>query len=279
MSLARVRVEDGKEKILDYVARDGGVIVENLVDRETISQMREATIARAKQVSPGAQEAGHGFWKFFHGANTVRFTRLGQLSPAFFRILENETFGEVCDEMLAPVCPSYWLNTAQAMLIGPGEPAQILHRDCGNWNYVVRPLWPNAPELTVSIMLALDEVTEDVGATRVIPGSHLWEEYDETGRPEDTVPAELSPGGALLYSGKVIHGGGANQTEDRWRMAMHMSFVVGWLTPEEASTLEYTEEEARALSPRAQRLLGFRSYDPMPTHPAGRLWLRDFEPI
>ena len=32
-----------------------------------------------------------------------------------------------------------------------------------------------------------------------------------------TVPAELSPGDAMLYTGRVRHGGGANTTRDRVR--------------------------------------------------------------
>lgn len=44
----------------------------------------------------------------------------------------------------------------------------------------------------------------------------------------------MAPGDALVYSGYVLHGGGANQDGTAWRKAMHMSFVAGWLTPEEA---------------------------------------------
>ncbi len=278
MALQRVVVADGLPRILEILEQDGGVIVEDLVDKQIVDQLRNAVIQRAESVTPGA-DADSEIWKFFHGNNTVRFTQLGKLSPAFFDILENETFHAVTETLLNPICPSYWLNTAQAMLIGPGEPAQMLHRDCGNWNYLVQPLWPNAPEVTVSIILALDEVTEELGATRVIPGSHKWEDYSREGTPDQTVPAELPPGGALLYTGKVIHGGGENKTTDQWRMAMHMSFTAGWLTPEECSTLEYSWDDVKDRSEKTQRLLGFKSYDPMPTHPGGRLWLRDFEPL
>ncbi len=49
----------------------------------------------------------------------------------------------------------------------------------------------------------------------------------DCGDHERTVPAELNPGDALVYSGKTAHGGGANRTPDRWRCAMHLSYVVG----------------------------------------------------
>ncbi len=64
------------------------------------------------------------------------------------------------------------MNTGQVMIIGPGERAQGLHRDCYNWPRASAPDWPSCPDVTLSAIIALGEVTEEVGATRVIPGSH-----------------------------------------------------------------------------------------------------------
>ena len=50
-------------------------------------------------------------------------------------------------------------------------------------------------------------------------------------RESGAIPAELQPGSAVLYTGSVLHAGGQNNTLDRWRMAVHLSYVVGWLTP------------------------------------------------
>lgn len=263
--------------IIECFERDGAVIVENLISDATLVALREGIGKRQRAVEPGSRSESE-LWRIFHGANTIRFTELGKVSPAFYEVLDNEIFARVADEVLLPLCGSYWLNTGQAMLIGPGEPAQFLHRDCGNWGELCRRLWPDCPEVTVSTLIALEDVTEERGATRVIPGSHRWEDYERRGHPEETVPAEMTAGSGLLYSGKVIHGAGANRTKDQWRLVVHMSVVVGWLTPEEASPLEYTDEDIRDLSERVQRLLGFRSYDPAP-HPSGRLWLRNFDAL
>jgi len=277
--LTRLAATAPLQDILDVYARDGGLIVEGIFPRDVIAEMREAVVTAARGFTPGAANQGLGKdGKTFVGANTTRFSSLGKLSPAFFKILDNPVYAAIADALLLPNCGSYWVNTGQAMLIGPGEPAQMLHRDAENWPQVIAPMWPNCPEITVSAMIALSEVTEELGATRVIPGSHKWASIEERGSPEQTVPAELQPGDALVYSGMVMHGGGANQTSDRVREAMHLSFLVGWLTPEESSPLDYSDEELLAQSPRVQRVLGHRSYDPRP-HFGGGLWLRHAQKI
>jgi ectoine hydroxylase-related dioxygenase (phytanoyl-CoA dioxygenase family) len=191
-------------------------------------------------------------------------------------MLDNPVFEKIADAVLLPRCGSYWVNTGQVMFIGPGEKAQVLHRDANNWWEYMRATWPNAPEVTISAMIGLEDVTEELGATRVVPGSHRWEQLERF-EDYDSVPAELGPGDAFIYSGNVLHGGGANQT-DRWRKAMHLSFVAGWLTPEEACALDYTTEELKSQTPRVQRLLGHRSYSALP-HPGGGLWLKEVRAI
>lgn len=276
-ALQRVPASSEIGVMLDALDRDGGVIVTSMFDGDTIDEMRVAATAAAEHVVPGSATQGLGEdGKTFVGSNTIRFSSLGRLSPAYFRLLENPVHTALADAVLLPTCGSYWVNTGQVMFIGPGEPAQFLHRDANNWWEFVSRTWPDSPEITLSAMIGLEEVTEELGATRVVPGSHRWERLDRFDDAE-SVPAELGPGDALIYSGYVLHGGGANQT-DRWRRAMHLSYVAGWLTPEESNALDYDTEMLQAQSPRVQRVLGHRSYDPRP-HYGGGLWLKDVKAI
>jgi len=279
MALQRLSAARPIEDLLEVLDRDGGLVVEGLFPVDVITRMRDAVLRASKNFAPGGATQGLGeLGKKFVGHNTIRFSSLGKLSPAFFEMLDNPTYAALADAVLLPYCGSYWVNSGQAMLIGPDSPAQMLHRDCDNWPSLSAVNWPDSPEATISAMIALDEVTEELGATRVIPGSHRWPDYAERGTPEMTVPAEMSPGDALVYTGKVVHGGGANTTRDRWRLAMHLSFVLGWLVPEESSPIDYTDEELADQSERVQRLLGHRSYDPRP-HYGGGLWLRHVDKI
>jgi ectoine hydroxylase-related dioxygenase (phytanoyl-CoA dioxygenase family) len=277
-SLTRLSAEADLSEVLLHLDADGGVIIEGMVPVAVIDAIRTAAEQRAEQIVPGSATQGMGAaGAAFVGANTVRFSSLGHLSPAYFEMLDNDVFESIADAVLLPHCGSYWVNTGQIMFIGPGEKAQVLHRDANNWWEYMRATWPNTPEVTISAMIGLESVTEELGATRVVPGSHKWDTLERF-EQHASVPAELEPGDALIYSGMVLHGGGENQTADRWRRAMHLSFVAGWLTPEEACAIDFTTEELRARSPRVQRLLGHRSYIPVP-HPGGGLWLKDVKAI
>jgi len=255
--------------ILEIMARDGGVIVKGLLGADTIGRFTDDIASTVSDHRPGAttgSERTMAFW----GSQTKRFTRLGWRSPAFEEILLAPALVGVADELLLPACDDYWLNTAQMMVIGPGESEQMTHRDAGNWMALCTP---TSPEVTVSCMYALDDFTASNGATRVVPGSHVWDDYQRVPRAEEFATAEMQAGDGLIYSGRVLHNGGANVSQ-QWRMGLHVSFVLGWLTPEEALPLSTPWDAAQHFSERSQRLLGWQSYGVR-----SRLWTVDYEDI
>ena len=63
----------------------------------------------------------------------------------------------------------------------------------------------------------------------------------------------------MMYLGSTVHGGGENTTSDRWRKALYISFLVGWLTPEEAVALSIPDDVVASLTDRERRLLGWSS--------------------
>src|SRR5262249_2626673 len=134
-----------------------------------------------------------------------------------------------------------------------------------------------APEVVINCIVALVDSTADAGATRVIPGSHMWP-FKQRGTPEMTVAAELAAGSALMMSGKTIHGGGANVTADVERRVLSVSFNPGFLTPEEAYPFFVPVEVAREMSPVMQQLIGFRSFHQHRQH-GGSLWQHNYEEL
>ena len=274
-AMAELQVLERDAPLADVMAAydaDGGVIVRDLLSDDARLAIVDDLSAGLEDIAPGSK-SGMDLWETFHGRNTVRFCGLAARSRAFVdHALLNPVFTAVTDELLLANGADYWLNTGQVMAIGPGEPAQYLHRDENNWPEAVAA----DREITVSCLFALSDFTRENGATVVVAGSQRRPPGLVRGAeasPDEIAYAEMPAGSGLIYSGKVIHGAGANTTGD-WRYGMHVSFVVGWLRPEEASPLVVDRDRAASLPERARELLGWGSYH---SEGGGRTWLVDFE--
>jgi ectoine hydroxylase-related dioxygenase (phytanoyl-CoA dioxygenase family) len=261
------------ESIMSGIEADGGVIVRDFISQDLLRRLNAELDADIQKTAPGvdlSDPEAVAFW----GGQTKRFTRLAARAPSFAELLDHELMHAWAGRALKE---GYWLNTGQAMIVGPGEKEQVLHRDLGLWPLFVEG-GPRAPECMVSILLALSDFTEEVGATRMVPGSHRWDSFHTIADPASAVPAVMPAGSAFLYLGKTIHGAGGNKTAHSWRRGLHMSFVLGWLTPEEASPIGVPWEIAMNYSERVQRMLGYVSPRHAPAA-APLQWLIDFKDV
>jgi ectoine hydroxylase-related dioxygenase (phytanoyl-CoA dioxygenase family) len=117
-------------------------------------------------------------------------------------------------------------------------------------------------------MWALDDFTEDNGATLVVPGSH---ETPASARPDEAlaIQATMPAGSVMLYVGSLWHGGGANHTS-RFRLGVILEYVVSWLRAQESHLLVVPPEVVRTLPPRLQELLGYNIFPPFLGYVDGR---------
>ncbi len=253
--------------IWSTIDADGAVIIDHFLEPELLAQLRN-DFAPAVDNHPAGAQTGHPFWQQFHGGDTKRITGLAEHSDAWVSLLCDPLYKAMGDNYLG--ANNYYLNTGQLICIGPQETTQMLHRDELNWPHAAG----RDSEITITAIFALTDFTADNGATVVAPGSHKWSGATPEVLPEQTCQAVMAAGSALLYSGKVIHGGGANHTSDQWRVGLHAGFVLGWLRSEECHQLTTRLETAKRLPEHAQRMLGFRSYLPPK---AARLGLVDYE--
>ena len=115
------------------------------------------------------------------------------------------------------------------------------HQDGTFWN--IAPI-----EETVTVWLALSNVTLANGGMRMIPGSHQWGQlehektYDAksmlrrgqriTAVIDETAATSISLalGEASLHNAMVLHGSGANES-DHWRLAVGLNYVSGSVAP------------------------------------------------
>jgi len=262
-------------EILAVLAQDGGVIVHNMLSPQVVANLLSelAPQSETSQVGPkSSNENVNHFW----GQQTKRFTRLAQRSQTFAdEVLVHPILTGVADELLKPYCASYWMNTGQMMIVMPGGAPQYMHRDSDDWPAMCSP---TAPPCQISCMFALSDFTPENGATRVAPGSHLWSDYSRQATDDEITQAVMPAGSGMIYLGKTLHSAGANKTENEPRFGMHLSYVLGWLTPEEAGCLGVTEDRAKTFTKQQQQLLGYRCYDASDLN-GGRLWTVDYEDV
>jgi ectoine hydroxylase-related dioxygenase (phytanoyl-CoA dioxygenase family) len=154
----------------------------------------------------------------------------------------------------APSADCIQLHLTQAIGIEPGEPAQALHRDDAMFPFRI------GRELMINVMWTLDEFTPLNGATKVIPGSHLWS-ADRRGEDREACSAMASPGSAIIWLGSTWHGGGANRS-NACRRGVVISYSLGWLAQAEKLLLSLPPATVRRLPARLQTLIGYQVHRP-----------------
>lgn len=260
------------ETVLEAIDADGAAIVHRVVDDATLAALRRELAPALARQSAGSG-SGDPEWERFHGAHTRRVTGLANWSASFVDLVQHPLVTAYADHALLPSCGSYTLATGQYIAVGAGEPAQYLHRDQSAWAWF-NDLVPQGPEVGIAAMLAVTPFTEANGATRVVVGSHL-EDNEVAHDEERAVPAEMAAGSVLLFSGRVVHGAGANRTSED-RIGLHLAYGLGWLRTEENHQLAIHPHVVPTLPRAVRKLLGFEQYDP-PASGGGRLGLVDWE--
>jgi ectoine hydroxylase-related dioxygenase (phytanoyl-CoA dioxygenase family) len=147
---------------------------------------------------------------------------------------------------------NFQLHLTQAIAIGPGQPAQAIHKD--RWAFDFFP-FPTGYEVQCNTIWALTEFTEANGATRIALGSSTAADTQPFTQ-DDTEPAEMERGSVLFYSGSVNHGGGANRT-DHVRIGLNITYNLAWLRQEENQYLATPREVAQTLPVELLRLMGY----------------------
>ena len=235
------------DEVAEAVLECGAAIVERLVDRDTCDRLRAELDPWIEATPPGADE--------FSGLTTRRTGALLARSRTSQDLIAHPLVLDAVDKVLWPRKTTFQLHLTQAITIGPGAPAQHLHRD--QWCFDFFPFADDV-QVEVGTMWALDDFTEENGATRVALGSHR-DQVDLSNAVQyvdKTVPAEMPAGSIVLYSGRTVHGGGANRS-DADRVGINVDYVLGWLRQEENQYLSVPLDVVRELPLEIQRLMGY----------------------
>lgn len=242
-SLTHLPASVTRDEVLKVIAADGAVIIDGLMSPDLLARLRTEIMPYVEATPPGRDD--------FTGRHTTRTGALIARSPACRELVLDPLVNAATEGFLSPFCDRYQLHLTQVIRIRPGQPAQVLHRDRLAWGgFVQRSIEPQ-----LNTIWAVTDFTKENGATRVVPGSQLWEEG--RGAHEDEITyAEMKAGSVILYTGSVIHSGGAN-VSDGDRIGINITYSLGWLRQEENQYLSCPPEIAATLSPELQRLIGY----------------------
>lgn len=233
------------EQITRALREDGYVIIDNLVPGSHMDLI-------AEQLTPYIEGTDYGADDFL-GVKTRRTGSLIARSTAARELVAHPTILSVAGDYLSHAS-KFQLHLTQVISIGPGSPAQALHRDELAWDFFP---FPADYQVQCNTLWAMSDYTAEMGATRVVPGSHLLGPNEKFSQ-EDSLPAEMERGSVLLYNGKIYHGGGANTTADKVRQALNITYAVGWVRQEENQYLSTPPEIAQTLDDDLLKLMGYQ---------------------
>ncbi|WP_447791948.1 phytanoyl-CoA dioxygenase family protein [Pseudomonas farris] len=245
------------EQVVEVIERDGGVIIAGFISADILADL-QAEIDQALDTSSFGHE------NYFVGTQTRRASRLFARCKHMVDVVLHPLYLGAARKILqkpvdvwfgqdrTTITPQIQIGMTQAIQIHPGQGKQPLHRDDTSF------LWRHphyGREARLQIMVALTDFTEANGATKVIPGSHKWDD-ERCPMPEDTVNAEMAVGSALLFIGSTYHGGGTNST-DKPRTGLTMGIDLGSVRQEENQYLSVPFDTLKGLPSEVQRLLGW----------------------
>lgn len=230
---------------MEHVNRDGYIIIEKLFSEEAMDALKADALNRFKH------PAGRNN---FEGLSTQRLYTMMAETDIANAMVEHPLILGLLDKIFEP---NYLLSQLQVINIHPGEAAQPLHFDDGFYP------WPRPRRaLGAATIIAVDDFTEDNGATIVIPDSHLWgdkmPDSEDKGR---AVKAIMPKGSVLFFLGTLWHGGGANKCNAS-RMCLTAQYCAPFCRTQENFSLSIPKARVKTFSENIQRLLGYSIHPP-----------------
>lgn len=258
------------EQLIQTIALDGGVIVTNFTDLETLHKVNA-------EIGPWLEKDKLGQKRVSHD-ETRRCPRLiGRSATAREHWLKSPLLMAVVNDILCKTTKSFYDNVPQitttypylslslTMDILPGAKGQPLHRDDRAWHVdhqdQTKSGYKRGSDVSMAVLCPGLPTTAANGATLIIPGSHLWDD-DRAPTREEVTHATMQPGEALMFLGSTYHAGGSNTTADQTRPVHSMFFCRGTHRQEENQYLAYTADEVLSWSEQEQMLMGYAVSSP-----------------
>ncbi|MEM7536785.1 MAG: phytanoyl-CoA dioxygenase family protein [Chloroflexota bacterium] len=248
---------DTVEAQLEAMERDGFVYFPNFLNADEVAELRTAAqdlppIAENFDISLSVERDGH-MQKCINAA----FNR----DPLFLKYLDKPGMIELVEAIHGRDCHIVSMHTWQ---VGPGRPDQGLHTD---WLPITMPedvLADPRVRLPIFITTAhvyLDDMTEELGPTKLIPGSHrsgckpAGDQNVWNGIKEQSFLGKA--GDCIFFRSEIWHRGAANRS-NRIRHTFMIHYAHRMITQKFPPYLnfQYNPAVIEQATPRQRRLLG-----------------------
>jgi ectoine hydroxylase-related dioxygenase (phytanoyl-CoA dioxygenase family) len=227
------------------VNSDGYAIVDKAVDLGLCDEIAGDLLRLEKDLGISTGENA------FEGTKTTRIYNLLIHGTLYERIPLHPNILPIVEHVLDP---GLLISSLSSISIGSDETPQPIHSD----DQLI-PLPKPHPPLICNTMWAITDFTEENGATRLVPGSHLADHSPDLRQSYESIPAVMSKGSVLIWVGSLWHGGGANRTPDR-RVGIAMNYCAGFVRQQENQQLGIPQEIVRRFPRRLQELVGYSIY-------------------
>lgn len=292
----RIPRSAGLEAFIAAVEKDGCVIIQDFTDDASLDQsvqevqpFLDASASAASKSTTGALNGGTATCTRLVGrSKTVRekffSDKLYQVihpsthSPSSPLLLTSLDLQDLGDHFIGLDTTVYMggkpvsykshplLSISITMSSQPGCKPQLLHRDDKNHHARHEPAshYTRGRDMLLGLFVPTCDTFRENGATRVVPGSHLWgdDQPDFGDHQEAVVDACLKRGEAFVMLGSLYHGAGEYSMDSGCRTVHIMFMCSGVHRQEEIPFLSYPLEEVKTYSALVRDRLGWKQSEP-----------------
>lgn len=233
---------------LRQLAERGWCLIPHVLSPAAVADVRQRLVQAA-----GESEA-RGVPTTYIGldpnAQNVRVFNLLDLDPVFLELIQHPLALALVRCLLGE---HFLISNFTANIARPGSQSMAMHSDQG---IVTTPPWVE-PE-AINVIWVLDDMDEENGATRYVPGSHHWQTFADV--PEDaralSLPFEAPAGAILGMDGRLWHTSGANRSAGRERALLFGFYCADHIRAQSNWNVQLRDEVQAAVSPRMREWLG-----------------------
>ncbi|TPX07258.1 uncharacterized protein E0L32_010852 [Thyridium curvatum] len=182
--------------------------------------------------------------------HNVRVFYLMELDKIFRDLVAHTTAIDMVKSVLGE---SFLISNFTANIARPGSRSMCLHSD----QSIVFPApWTDVNAL--NIIWCLNDVDEENGATRYIPGSNKWTTRDDipADAPRRLVPFEGKAGDVIAMDGRLWHTSGTNTSKDRDRALLFGYYTAPYVRQQVNWTAKLPKELQDEMDPQMKEWLG-----------------------